>query len=320
MVSENLENETKIRRFLLGEMREDERAAFEEKFIDDEDLFEQIRVAEDELIESYVRGTLLPAEKEKFEKVFLAAKNRRQRVTFTRGMLGKLSEYKETAAVKKIEAAAENPSAWNSITAFFKTKKLAFGAAFAILLLIFGFWFLVFKSPKTGTEIVRQTTPTPTVSLSPTPQTIENNSNTNLPDNPANKIPANNENSNKNQNAPDKKEISPPKTIVALALFPGTTRSEGKLGELNLPKEAKGANLQLNLESRDYKTYRFEVVSAEGNVIFRSGRLNPKNSKINAFVPAEKLPRGDYIVRLYGFNPQNEEESAADYQFRVNRK
>lgn len=43
MVSENLNNETKIRQFLLGEMREDERAALEESFIAGEDFFEQIQ-------------------------------------------------------------------------------------------------------------------------------------------------------------------------------------------------------------------------------------------------------------------------------------
>ena len=93
-------NETEIRRFLLGEMSETERSAFEERFVADEDLFEQISVAEDELIESYVRGTLSPAEKTTFEREFLSTEPRRRRVAFTRAMLDKIKKENEIAAEK----------------------------------------------------------------------------------------------------------------------------------------------------------------------------------------------------------------------------
>ena len=105
-----------------------------------------------------------------------------------------------------------------------------------------------------------------------------------------------------------------------LALFAGTVRAEGKMSELNLPKNAPGANLQLNLESQDYKIYRVEIADPDGNLILQNNNLKAKNSKINLFVPAQKLQKGDYIVKLSALNPQNENESVADYSFRVNRK
>jgi hypothetical protein len=52
----------------------------------------------------------------------------------------------------------------------------------------------------------------------------------------------------------------------------------------------------------------------------QNNNLKAKNSKINLFVPAQKLQKGDYIVKLSALNPQNENESVADYSFRVNRK
>lgn len=103
-----------------------------------------------------------------------------------------------------------------------------------------------------------------------------------------------------------------------LALFAGTLRSEGKTNELNLPKNAKGATLQLNLESVDYKNYQAELTDADGNVIFQSGRLTANKSKINFFIPSKNLNKGDYIIKLYGKNDSGENESAADFQFRVN--
>jgi hypothetical protein len=96
-----LHNETEIRRFFFGEMPEDERTAFEEKFVTDEDLFEQMRVVEDELIESDIRGTLSAVEREKFEHSFLSTKPRRRRVAFARAMLDKFAE--QSAVAKKLK-------------------------------------------------------------------------------------------------------------------------------------------------------------------------------------------------------------------------
>lgn len=330
MVQENTHNETEIRRFLLSEMTEDERNAFEERFVADESLFEQISATEDELIESYVRGTLSSSEKTIFEREFLSTESRRRRVAFMRTMLGKINEGNQIAAAKKTETASEtHPSVWNSIIEFFKTPKFVFGAAFAILVLIFGGWFLLRNSNQT--EIAKQITPTPTAEvIKPNPNQNaainENNSvnaNTNTAKNIAenkNDFPNMNQatpNTNQNSNIP--KQTSNPATPI-LALFAGGVRSEGKMPELNLPKNASGANLQLNLESQDYKIYSIEIVNPDGNSIFKNGKLKARNSKINLFVPAQKLPVGEYMVKLSALNPKGEIESVADYSFRVNRK
>lgn len=105
-----------------------------------------------------------------------------------------------------------------------------------------------------------------------------------------------------------------------LALFAGDVRGEGKMPELKLPKNAPGANLQLNLESQEYKIYQIEIVNPDGNSIFKNNKLKARNSKINFFVSTGKLPTGDYIVKLSALNPKGETESVADYPFRVNRK
>ncbi len=322
MIQEKFDNEKEIRRFLLGELTDDERSAFEERFIAEAELFDEIGVVEDELIESFVRGTLSTVEKAKFEQNFLTTKTRRQRVAFTREMFAKLAAEKEVI-VKKTETIAENQSVWNSLVNLFKTPRLAFGAALAILVLVFGLWFSVFRNAENQPQIVRQITPTPMVL--PTPQEIENNSNGAVDSNvnSANKSEANKnlpntnaENLNKNQ----PKDAIPKPVIATIALFAGTVRSEGKMVELNLTKDTKGANFQLDLESSDYQTYRAEIVDADGGVIYRSGKIPARKSKLNAYFPTAKLKKGDYFVKLYGFNSKGEEESAADFQFRVNQK
>ena len=319
--------EADIRRFLLGEMSETERSAFEEMFVADEDVFEQVRVGEDELVESYIRGTLTSVQKEKFERSFLTTERRRNRVEFTRTMLDKLAG-QTNADVKKTEAAA-NASLWHSIADFFKTPAFAYGAAFALLVLIFGGWFV--RRNAEQDEIARQPESAPTV------RTIQNGANENLPangnipvtsnENVPEKIPDNkNASPNANANAPDRNRNSDThkqptiRSSPTLALFTGAVRAEGKTSELNLPEDAPGANLQLNLDSRDYKLYRVEIVNPDGIRVFQSNNLKAKNSKIHLFIPARKLARGDYLVKLSALNPQRESESVADYALRVNRK
>ena len=325
MTQDELKMEAEVRRFLLGEMSEDERSAFEAKFFENEDFFEQTRVVEDELIESYIRKTLSSVEKEKFERNFLTTSRRRSRVEFTRTMFDKLAQ--PIAVVKKTETTAAKPPVRASIANFFKTPKLAFGAAFALLVLIFGGWLLLRNQKQT--EIAREITPTPTVQIAQTNQNrnlpLNQNNPVNLnateknPDNKNASPNVNKETPNKNQNTNTPKQESPVITPI-LALFAGAVRAEGKMPELNLPENARGANLQLNLESQDYKNYRVEILDADGNLVLKNNNLKAKNSKINLFVPAAKFRRGDYIVKLSALNPQNEIESVADYAFRVNRK
>ena len=320
MSQEKFDNEREIRRFLLGEMSEDERAAFEERFIaEDGDLFDRIGVVEDELIESYIREMLSNVEKAKFEQNFLTTNERRRRVALTRAMFEELAAQKESA-VKKKEAATENSSARNFFANLFKTPRAIFAAGFTILLLVFGFWFLFSRKPENrGDDLARQVTPPPPVSA--TPQNKQNaavDSNIETANSAESDQPAANtsaENASKNQ-AP---KNSPKPSVAFVALFAGTVRSEGRISELNLTKETTGANFQLHLESRDYQKYRAEIVDADGNVVYRSGSLTARSSRINAFFPTAKLQKGDYFVKLYGLNSNGEEESAADFQFRVVR-
>lgn len=313
-------------------MSEEERGAFESAFVADERLFEQVRVVEDELVEAYVRGTLAPAERDKFERGFLADPRRRSRVEFTRALLGRLTEQRGTVAAMKRtdDAAAAKASVWDSIVSFFKPPALAYGAAFALLALIVGGWLLL-RSPNRS-EVARQGTPTPTAAPARTnaneSSTLGGNVNggananspakipdaTNAPPTPQTGTPNGNQNAQPTKRAA---QVAPP----VLALFAGAARGdEGKTPELNLPPDAPGARLRLRLESQDYKIYRAEVVDPDGARVFRSRNLTAKNSVVNLFVPARALARGDYLVKLSALNQQHEPESVADYSLRVTRK
>lgn len=330
MTRDEFKRGREVRRFFLGEMSEDERGAFEETFAADEELFEQMRVAEDELIEAYVRGTLAPSEREKFERGFLTTARRRDRVEFTRSMLGKLAgQGAEVVEAKKTGgAAAEKPSAWDSIANFFKAPALAFGTALALFVIFISAWLLL-RNPSRS-EVARQSIPAPTVQKaqpgadddSPSGGNISPRSNANA----RGEVPGDNnapptaktETTNRNQNPVPRKPSNG--VVPVLALVAGAVRGGGVTPVLNLTQGTPGARLRLRLESQDYRIYRAAIVNPEGARVFRSGDLTAKGSTVSLFVPAGKLSPGDYLVKLSALNRQNEPESVADYALRVTRK
>ena len=79
-------DEAVLRRYLLGELSEAELDRVEERLFAaaDRDSEEQLSPAEDELIDSYVRGELSASEREHFESWFLTSPRRRERLELAR--------------------------------------------------------------------------------------------------------------------------------------------------------------------------------------------------------------------------------------------
>lgn len=74
-----------LRRYLLGELLEEgQRRRVEERLLTDDGFYEEVLIAEDELVEEYVSGLLDAGEKERFETHFLSTPERRHKLQFAR--------------------------------------------------------------------------------------------------------------------------------------------------------------------------------------------------------------------------------------------
>ena len=71
-------------RFLLGVGTEAERERLEAEFFADDDAFQQMIAAEDDLIDAYARGELTDSERRQFEQRFMNSSAGRERVCFAR--------------------------------------------------------------------------------------------------------------------------------------------------------------------------------------------------------------------------------------------
>jgi hypothetical protein len=97
-----------IIRYLLNELSEEDEARFEEAYLEDGDLFEQVLALEEELIEDYVKGELSGPERQLFERHYLASEKRRARIETARHLVQACS------LQSTVESASKNRGSWFS--------------------------------------------------------------------------------------------------------------------------------------------------------------------------------------------------------------
>src|SRR5262245_17392491 len=74
--------ERQMGKLLLGQLGDQEQQQLEERLMTQDDAFEQLQVLEDELIDEYLKNELSVQDREAFEKHFLAAPERREKLKF----------------------------------------------------------------------------------------------------------------------------------------------------------------------------------------------------------------------------------------------
>ena len=80
-------DERLIRRYLLGELPEQEQTAVEARYFLDDSFFEQLVAAEKELIGRYLRGELSSEDHERFQRRYLTVGYRRKMVESAKELL-----------------------------------------------------------------------------------------------------------------------------------------------------------------------------------------------------------------------------------------
>jgi hypothetical protein len=132
-------NDQTIVRYLLNELSEEDQEHFEDAYLADENLFDQVRAVEEELIEDFVRGDLSDRERQLFERHYLASEQRRARVAAARQQVQVCSSQSAMQAISdsRIDSGLFSLGSWlRSLRG--ERLALGFGAATAILLLVAG--------------------------------------------------------------------------------------------------------------------------------------------------------------------------------------
>lgn len=92
-------DDRELERYLLGLLPEQEEERLDQASIEDDSVASRLRMAEEDLIEGYLRRTLANETRQRFEAYFLSSARRRERVAFAARFLGAVDRVAACAAM-----------------------------------------------------------------------------------------------------------------------------------------------------------------------------------------------------------------------------
>ena len=326
LMAVDLKNETVIARYLLGELPEEQQVEIEDRAFADKKYLASITAVENDLIDEYVRNELSGAERQRFEKQFLASADRRKRVEFARALAGVISE---EAAPKSAVVHDVKTSSWReSLYAFFNGLTPAMKMAFvlAMPLLVIGSGYLFVETLRLRRELGEvQTAHQSQQSAQQQALELERRRNEEL------NAQLNQEKLQREQTDESLRELSetgdavnpPPRPVIAsLTLLPGLARGGGDKPSLVLPDNARVVRLQIGIDPEElYKNFAVELLTLSGREVWTRENLTARNRggarAVGLTLPATALKVGEYEVRLRGLKNDGGSEDVGFYYFNV---
>ncbi|MGB7926470.1 MAG: hypothetical protein WCF57_24745 [Pyrinomonadaceae bacterium] len=136
-MEQHTEDQKTIRRYLLGELAEENRRQLEESLLTSDQLYEELLIVEDELVDEYAAGLLDERERARFESHFLATPDRVRKLRFAKAF----KKHVAASTARESPAATNDepqPASWKQwLPAFLHTRNpiLSFALATALLLI-----------------------------------------------------------------------------------------------------------------------------------------------------------------------------------------
>jgi len=286
--------------YLLGESTETEREALEQRCLEDEAVAEEIEAFENELVDDYVTGRLAAADQARFERGYLSAPGRAEKVTFARALRTRLGSGEEAPVpVPRVLSLAA-----------------------AILLGIAGAYF-AYRFNQARHEVSR---------LGGEQASLERREKDlarQLSEARAERDRLERELESARKAAESYVSGTaaiPPESAgtVAFTLAGGLARDHGTPKVLQIPSGAREIRLSMPLPSDPYVSYSADIRTPEGMKIWKAAGLAARKAgaalTLDLTVPAGLLPAGDYIVTVQGFAPGGALEPLADFAFRVSAR
>lgn len=326
-------------RFLLGGGPEAERERLEAEFFADDDAFQQMLTAEDDLIDAYSRGELSDSERRQFEQRYMNSSVGRERVCFARTFAA-ATVSQTPPAPATVPITTTSPGFFASIFGNTTGLRVAF-ATLAVAVLVGFPWLLVERSRmnrelnELRAERTRLSQQTEELQRTAEAEKLKNtealaqlknlqdqltvagNQNTKAGPEP-NKRNANIDSGS--TYAVDVRNEASTQDNVVFDVNPGATRG-GAGNTVRVSKSVKSIMLRLGLDAGSLREeYRAVIETAEGRPVksldFRvaSGSHDRVNLPV---LSARELPPGDYVITLSGKQPDNSFDRVASYSFRV---
>ncbi len=314
-------NEELLRRYLLGEVRDEERSMVEQRLLTDQLYFNELLGMEEDLTDEYVQGTLHGDEREQFELHFASSPERRESVEFAQVLHRYLSGHSILNSAKQREYI---------VPAFLRRQRIlaAIAACMVFLFVSASLWLYretarlrdrvgQLQLQKSGSEqrerSLAQQLEVQRASSEALARRLESEQSelAKLRQHPADL-----------SNPGSLRQAA--SSMLSLTLVPGFSRTADQVPTLTILPEVRRLRLELEVEQRDYTSYRVEVQTVEGDVVWSQNGLKLREDRrakvVVLTVPVALLSRSDYLVMLSGISSEATAERVGTYYFKVVKK
>lgn len=321
-------------RYLLGGLSETEETTLEEQLLADDELFEDFEIAEEELIDRYVRNELSAEERRRLQEMILHSSRIAERVEIAKifaqtvpspAYQPDIPQPVAEPAIKK-EDEPPKPRWWNLFVPspqMTPAMQLVAVAPLALLLVTSVVLVLVWTRYRAESqrwakaeqqlsdlqkEIASQNAKTSGLETTLTQTQQEKAQQQKLI-------------ADLQQQLAEKGPQAP--SVFSFILNPGLGTRGGGNSEtkISIPSGKTQLELQLNVESGDYRQYVAFLQDINLKPIGRHQRLKPVRNGGRKFipfkVPVSLIPPGSYLVHVDGVVSADATENFNDYQFRV---
>lgn len=331
-MSQEIDHQEMAIRYLLGTLSEEEKTRLEEEYFLDDKEFEQLEIAEDELIDRYVHRELSVEETQQFEKLLISPRLS-ERVEVARILVQRTAsqpqkqQLKPTSEISTPRVEPRRASWWESLfgpAAAVPAFRPAMALALTFMLLTTVA--LIFVWAKLQSESQRLAQEQQQRELLQK-QIEEEKARYAQLDEQLNKTRQEKEEEQREYAARLEqlaKQQQPAQALTfAFSLSPsgGTRSGGGATPTMTIPGGVRSVDIKVNVSHGDYPSYNAFVRNVDsGNEVARRSNVKPVPQQGRKFitlnVEAKRLIPGSYTVHLDGVTPGGV-ENFEDYEFRV---
>src|ERR1044072_898640 len=255
-----------IRAYLLGKLDPSNQRQTEERLLSDGDFFQELLLAEDDLIDQFANGRLSSHDRDDFEQYFLAVPERKKKLDFARS----LSRYVESNTLTQptMPKPDPGPSVWTSVLALTRFNWATTVAMAVAVVLAVTCAFMLLRNRQLQNELSNlQARPTPTPSPEQKGQSGSEERLAELKqraDQLAQELKQTQEERDRLQQDLARAEVPrqqpAKKSIDSPLLAFGIARGPGALQTISVPAGTGLVRPWLDLSTSGYKLYRAELI------------------------------------------------------------
>lgn len=316
----------KLRQYLLGTASEEQQNEIEERYFADDEYFEKMLAAEDELVEAYASGELSRRERKRFDEYLLPNPKWQQKVANIRALKHVVNEETVKVTPEKISI-FERLVDWGKdfVNSLFE-QKVVIGLSYAailVLIILSSVW-ISRQFQNFQEKIVNLESEQGELAQEGNEFRQQLEQQTGVANEFAEKFEKEKQQRLKLEQLLDKMKPQPTH-MLAFSLEPGLLRDACETKRLIIPQAAQSVQLELILDSvSDYKNYAVTIKTVEGNEMWSKAGLQATQmdwgQKVVVNVPTIALPLNDYLLTLKGITSNGDFEVIQNYFFSVLRK